>query len=159
MNTAAARNAGVLLERIMEDDAIVHMVEIGESKPLVDLFARLARRQGQTLYCWRPGAGLISLREGEVQVPGCQRTDEVLRYILNSMHFGIFLLCDMETPLSVSDLALLRQIARTETRHVRRVVLLGTDVSLAREVQGARLIRRREHAQVRPRLRDGRWVV
>lgn len=159
MHTAATRNAGALLESIIDDTAVVQLVETDVPQPLVAQLARVMRRRGQALYSWRPGDGLISLREGEVPVPGCLRLDEVLRYILNSMHFGVFLLGGMTPPLSVPDLALLRQVARTPTAHVRRVVILGSDTSLAQDVQEARLIRRREHARIRPRLRDGRWVT
>lgn len=159
MSAAVSQTAAALLEHIIGADATVLMVETAEADSLVEHFARLTRRRGQALYQWRPDCGLLSMREGEMTVPGCQRLGDVLRHVLASVHFGIYLLHGLDVPLAAPARALLQQIARARTEHLRRVVLLGTDTGMVDTIKGAVVVRESEHARVRPRLRDGRWVV
>jgi hypothetical protein len=146
-------------ERILGADGPLVVLETDQADALIEQIRLLARRNGQTVYLWREGIGLNSLREGEVRVPGCLRMGDTLRYVLQSMHFGVYLLADVDVPISSANLSLLRQLTRSRSQQLRRVVLLTSSPTLADTLAGTALFLRRREAQVRPRLRDGRWVT
>jgi hypothetical protein len=120
----------------------------------------LVRRSGQTVYLWTPELGLGNLREEHIGLPGSQRLNIALRYMQQSNHFGVYLLQRLPLPLAMADATLLRQLARANTGHVRRVVLIDppeTVISSFNDVL-VRLSCQSKPAQ-RPRLRDGRWLL
>jgi len=150
-----------IFDRILSASGPLVALKTNDPGLLVEQFRLVARRTGQAVYLWRHGEGLASLRDAQMRVPGCARLGDALRYILQSLHFGVYLLEIPSGPVSATDSALLRQVARAQTGHVRRVVLLGTTASqlggLGDEVVAVDADR---HARsIAPRLRDGRWVV
>lgn len=160
MEAPAVQAGSDIYERIIGADGPLVVLETDQADVLVDQFRLLARRSGQAVYLWREDVGLHSLREGEVRVPNCLRVGDTLRHVLQSMHFGIYLLAGVKAPLSQSNISLLRQLVRARTDHVRRVVLLTDDPALAASVADMALsLSRRDGLRRRPRLRDGRWVV
>ncbi|MDG2536748.1 hypothetical protein P5Y53_03670 [Dyella jiangningensis] len=135
-------------------------LEGGEELGLIGQMRSLVRRSGQTVYLWTPELGLGNLREEHVGLPGSQRLNIALRYMQQSNHFGVYLLQRLPLPLAMADATLLRQLARANTGHVRRVVLLDppeTVISSFNDVL-VRLSCQPKPAQ-RPRLRDGRWLL
>lgn len=147
-------------QRIVDAERAVVVLETGHAEEMIVQFRRLAQRSGQVMYLWREADGLHSLREGDVAVPGCLRVGDTLRYALQSMHFGVYLLADMAPPLSPTVLSLLRQIVRAETPYIRRVVLMTQTPALTSVLESLAVSIDCDHARlVRPRLRDGRWVV
>ncbi|MEX1827671.1 hypothetical protein [Luteibacter sp. CQ10] len=150
-----------LFERILSASGPLVALKATDLAALVDQFRLVARRTGQAAYLWGANEGLVSLRDAQMRVPGCARLGDALRYILQSLHFGVYLLEVPTGPISATDSALLRQLARAQTGHVRRVVLLGTTAAqlggLGDEVV---VVDADRHARsATPRLRDGRWVV
>ncbi|SEN34175.1 hypothetical protein SAMN02800694_3242 [Luteibacter sp. UNCMF331Sha3.1] len=150
-----------VFDRILSASGPLVALKTNEPALLIEQFRLVARRTGQAAYLWRHAEGLVSLRDAQMKVPGCQRLGDALRYILQSLHFGVYLI-DMPPGVpSATDGALLRQLSRTQTGHVRRVVLLGagptllatfeSDVSVVDADWQAR--------STAPRLRDGRWIV
>ena len=161
MMASSPPKAGVeIFERILAAPGGLIVLEGEDVAGLVDDFSAIARHTGQAVYLWQPDSGLASLRDAHARVPGCQRLGNALRYMQQSMHFGVYLLTDLELPLSAMDGTLLRQLARAPGGHVRRVVLLDAPAALVEHLGEAavRISARVEHPQ-RPRLRDGRWVV
>lgn len=147
-------------QRIVDAKRAVVVLETGHAEEMIVQFRRLAQRSGQVMYLWRESDGLHSLREGEVAVPGCVRVADTLRYVMQSMHFGVYLLADMAPPVKPTVMSLLRQIARVQTPYVRRVVLMTQTPALASVLEDVAVSIDCDHARaVRPRLRDGRWVV
>jgi len=123
-------------------------------------FRLLALRTGQSVYYWQADAGITSLREREMRVPGSKRVTDALRYILQSMQFGVYLFTDYEEHLRAPNISLLRQISRIRSGNGRKVVFVGEQVHLPDGLE--ELCERITHLQVgqaRPRLRDGRWVT
>lgn len=159
MEAAGLQPGTDTFDRILGADSPVVVLETEQSEVLVEQFRQVARRSGQAVYVWRRDAGLHSLREGDVRVPGCQRIGDTLRYVLQSMHFGVYLITDVESPMGTAELALLRQLARARADHVRRVVLLGEDSALADSLEGTATVINCRAVGGRPRLRDGRWVI
>ena len=143
-------------EQVLAAEGALVVFETREPDVLVEQFRLQARRSGQAVYYWSDATGLVSLREGSVSVPGCQRFADALRYMLQSMHFGIYLVDGIQAPIADVELRLLRQLVKARTNHVRRVVLMTEDPDLSSSLEGAVTIRQRDRVQFR--LRDGRWV-
>jgi hypothetical protein len=151
------RVGSVLFERILDADKAVLVLETSQPEVLIEQFRQLVRRSGQTAYLWREGEGLHSLREGGVQIPGCLRASDTLRYAYKNVRFGIYLLTGLKPPLRGTQLTLLRRIDQARVDVVRRVVLFSDGPALAESLGDlAMALRHREVASLR--LRDGRWV-
>src|SRR5579859_1365060 len=159
--TASPVQAGAdILERILSARGNLIALDGGEEVDLVGQLRPLVRRSGQAVYLWNPELGLGNLREEHVALPGSQRLNIALRYMLQSNHFGVYILQRLPMPLPMADATLLRQLARSATGHVRRVVLLDPAESLVASFNDVmvRLSCQPKPAQ-RPRLRDGRWML
>jgi hypothetical protein len=148
-----------VFERILAAPAGVVAVRSEDGEALLEQFRGIARHSGQAVYLWRPGQGLSSLRDAYARVPDAQRLGQALRYMQQSMHFGVYLLQELELPLAATDLTLLRQLARATTGHLRRVVLLNAPKALVEQLGDliANIDSEPERRQ-RLRLRDGRWL-
>ncbi|OZB59089.1 MAG: hypothetical protein B7X39_13435 [Lysobacterales bacterium 14-68-21] len=161
MMASSPPKAGIeLFERILSAPGGLIALEGGDMTALLQDFRAIARHTGQAVYLWQPDVGLGSLREAHSKVPGCQRLGNALRYMQQSMHFGVYLMSGIELPLSAMDATLLRQLARAPSGHLRRVVLLDPPAALV-EHFGEAIVRISAEAGLpaRPRLRDGRWVL
>ncbi len=99
-----------------------------------------------------------NLREAHARIPGSQRLGNALRYIQQSIHFGVYLLTRFPLPMSAMDSALLRQLARAPAGHVRRVVLLDAMPTLTASLDDVAVrLSGLAPAEQRPRLR--RWAL
>ncbi|WP_049621487.1 hypothetical protein [Frateuria defendens] len=148
-----------LFERILGAEAGLVVLEGYDGQGLIANFRAIARHSGQAVYLWQPENGLGNLREEHARVPGCQRLGSALRYMQQSMHFGIYLMQGLELPLSSMDNALLRQLARAPGGPLRRVVLVDPPAALAGHLGDVALrLKAPVNAPQRPRLRDGRWI-
>jgi hypothetical protein len=149
-----------VFERILNARGCLVALDDADIEVLIGHFRALVRRTGQAVYAWNPQSGLSSLREEHASLAGSQRLGHVLRYIQQSNHFGVYLLQGLPSPLAAPEVTLLRQLARTPTGHVRRIVLLDAPATL---VEGLSDVIVRMSCQVkpaqRPRLRDGRWLL
>lgn len=136
------------------------VLETAETDDLLRRMRVLAMRSGTSVYGWEPGSGLASLRESGLHVPGSKRLTDALRYVMQSMHFGIYLFSGFEGCVLPVDTLLLRRISRTSTSSERKLVFMGRRVDLAEELDGMydRIV---GTGVARPqlRLRDGRWVA
>lgn len=161
MSVGAAQNqtGAQLLERIVDSPQNVVLLEVANPMAIVDQLRLVARRSGQALYLWQDETGMLSLREGDMLVPGSKRLTDALRFVRRSMHFGIYLVNAGMDALRPPDLSLLLQIARLRDAPSRRVVLMAPrfpvheslePLSVRLSISGG--------DQPRPRLRDGRWV-
>ena len=148
-----------IFERILAAPAGLILLEGCDSPALVEQFRAIVRRSGQAVYLWQPGLGLSSLRDAHARVPDAQRLGQALRYMQQSMHFGVYVLQELELPLAAADLTLLRQLARATTGHLRRVVLLNAPLALVEQLgELITCIDSEPESQQRLRLRDGRWL-
>ncbi len=148
-----------LFKRILAAQGGLIVLEGGDSQVLVEQFRAIARHSGQAVYLWQPDQGLGNLRDPHARVPDCQRLGAALRYMQQSMHFGIYLVSGLELPLSAMESTLLRQLSRQPTGHVRRVVLLEAPAALVDHLGSSAVrLRGQPDGASRPRLRDGRWV-
>jgi hypothetical protein len=147
------------LDRIVNAESVLTILMTDQPEVLVEQFRHVARRSGQSVYVWYPESGLRSLREGDVRVPGCRRVGDTFRYVLQSMHFGIYLMVGVRGVLGRGEKTLLRQLQRASGEHVRRIVLLTNDEALVKSAEDVASVIGADHAGGRPRLRDGRWVV
>lgn len=149
-----------LFERIVQSPQNLIAIETPNAADVLAQFRLLALRTGQSVYYWQADAGITSLREREMRVPGSKRVTDALRYILQSMQFGVYLFTDYAEHLRAPNIGLLRQIARIRSGNGRKVVFVGEGVQLPDGLDD--LVERISHVEtgvLRPRLRDGRWVT
>lgn len=150
---------GDVLERILATSSGLVLLQSEDIDLLVEQLRALVRRSGQAVYLWQPGAGLSSLRDAHVRVPDCLRLCNALRYMQQSMHFGVYFLSGLQLPLSATDDSLLRQLASAPQGFLRRVVLLNAPAALAEHLgDRADHLTCYESQPRRLRLRDGRWL-
>jgi hypothetical protein len=149
-----------IYERILTAPGGLVVLEHDNSVALVEQFRAIARNNGQSVYVWDAENGMENLREAHARIPGSQRLGNALRYIQQSIHFGVYLLTQFPLPMSAMDSALLRQLARAPAGHVRRVVLLDVAPTLVASFDdvAVRMSSSAPQAQ-HPRLRDGRWLL
>jgi hypothetical protein len=160
MIASTPQAAAEILDRIMEASSGLVLLDSADPLGLIAQFRAVARNTGQAMYLWQPDTGLGSLREVHVRVPDCQRLGNALRYMQQSIHFGIYFLVGLELPLSAMDATLLRQLARMPKEHLRRVVLIDVPAALAEHLgELAVRLNSADSSPRRLRLRDGRWLV
>lgn len=160
MMATAPQVAAEILERILGATSGLVVLDSPDSLALIGQFRALARSTGQAMYLWQPDTGLGSLRDAQVRVPDCKRLGNALRYMQQSIHFGIYFLVGLELPLSAMDATLLRQLARMPKEHLRRVVLIDVPVALVEHLgELAVRLNSTDSSPKRLRLRDGRWLV
>ncbi len=144
----------------MQASSVLVVLQGGNSPVLSAQFRSIARRTGQAVYLWQPGVGMSSLRDLHARVPGCERLGSALRYIQQSVHFGIYVLAGVELPLSAEHARLLEQLSVEPKDYLRRVVLLDPPAGLAALLAPAAVvIDATPTLAPRMRLRDGRWLV
>ena len=147
--------ASELLDTIVNAKRSLVLLRCDEAQPLLDLLRRHAIRTGQALYAWNEETGLRSLRDAQLTVPSSGRFADALRHIVQSAHFGVYFFAGHLPPLDAALVPLLRQAARLNGEHARRVVLVGADTELPPGVEAFEL-KRGIAKPPRPRLRDGR---
>lgn len=149
-----------IFDKIMAAPGGLVVLDSKDVHGLIDQFRAIARHTGQAIYLWQPDTGLGSLRDVHVRVPDCQRLGNALRYMQQSMHFGVYFLLGLELPLSAMDATLLRQLARSPKGHLRKVVLIDAPAALSEHLGELATHLCGEDSQPRRlRLRDGRWLV
>jgi hypothetical protein len=149
-----------IYERILTAPGGLVVLEHDHSAALIEQFRAIARHNGQAVYVWDPEDGMENMREAHARIPGSQRLSIALRYIQQSIHFGVYLLSQFQLPMSAMDSTLLRQLARAPAGHVRRVVLLDAAPALVASFDDVAVrLSTKAPATQRPRLRDGRWLL
>lgn len=149
-----------LFDRVLASKQNLVVVETSDVGEVVTQFRQFALRSGQSIYQWQDDVGISSLRESEVRVPGSKRMADALRYILQSMHFGIYLFTDYVGHLRPPNTGLLRQIGRTRGGNERKVVFIGGTMVLPESLdEVSEHLTHERVAPTRLRLRDGRWVT
>ena len=159
-NSLASQANADMLTRILDAPSGLVVLDCVDAQASLAQFRDLARRSGQALYLWEPQAGMSSLRDMHGRFPDCQRLGSALRFMRQSMHFGVYFVLGLELPLSAADATVLHQLACTPTGHVRRVVLLNPPHTLVEHLGEVAVRLHHDNAPARRlRLRDGRWLV
>lgn len=149
----------LLFDRVLASKQSLVVLEADDPAAVLEQFRTFARRSGQSVYSWQDEVGIYSLRDADMRVPGSKRMADALRYILQSMHFGIYLFVDVGQYLRPPNTGILRQIGKVVGGN-RKVVFVGYSKPLPESLD--ELAERLTYAGVRPtrpRLRDGRWVM
>ncbi|HEX6832349.1 MAG TPA: hypothetical protein VF132_02345 [Rudaea sp.] len=151
-----------LFERIVQSPQNLIAIETADTADVLAQFRRLALRTGQSVYTWEPDIGLTSLRESAMPVPSTRRMSDALRYILQSMQFGVYLFHSGIERIRPPNTGLLRQVSRIRTGNGRKVAFVAASLHLPEGLD--ELLERITYSQTgstgsRPRLRDGRWVT
>lgn len=149
-----------LVEDLMTSSARLLVVHTPSAQAVLKEFRRVARLTGKSIYRYSEEIGIYSLKDGDFIVPGSKRLPDALRYIQQSMHYGIYLLDDIAASLRQPNLGLLRQLARARAGNDRKVILIGTDLRIPALLSESVMQFTHHHVlPTRPRLRDGKWVL
>lgn len=148
-----------LLEQILDAEGNLIGIETAHVEEMLEQFRQLALRSGQSVYLWDPESGIAALRQSELRVPGSRRFNDALRFISQSMQFGVYLLIDFEDQIKPPNTALLRRFARVRSGNLRKIVFLGKNLHFPDEIDVlVERIPTVATSSTPPRLRDGRWV-
>jgi hypothetical protein len=156
-----------LFDRIIGSERALLAIETERADELLAQFRQYAVRSGSSIYAWNEDKGIVSLREGQLCVPGSARLPEALRYVQSSPQFGLYLFPNLDDQLRgstqrVQIIGLLRQFARGRSTPggVRRIVLLGPRLDLDDTLEAlVERIADVPESGRNLRLRDGRWVT
>jgi len=148
-----------VLDRIVQSPHNLIVLDSANVAETIAQMRMLAMRGGTSVYAWEAESGIASLRESGLHVPGSRRFGDALRYVLQGVHFGIYLFVDADAHLRPGDTLLLRRISRMPSANGRKLVFVGNRFELPEELDGMfeRLAAGTENIQAL-RLRDGRWV-
>lgn len=123
-------------------------------------FRVMCRRSGKSVYHWSDQHGLISMKAADISVPGSRKLADALRYVMQSMHYGVYVFTGFEAQLQHSCIEYLRGISQSRDGYQRKVVLVGQKVMLPGMLSDHVFhVVEQQPEKLRPRLRDGRWVV
>lgn len=148
-----------LLEQILNSESNLIGIESADIEDTLEQFRQLALRSGQSIYLWDQENGIAAMRHSELRVPGSKRFNDALRFILQSMQFGVYLLIGFEDQIKPPNTSLLRRFARIRSANQRKIVFLSSKLELGEEIDS--LVERLQMgagSSAPPRLRDGRWV-
>ena len=146
-----AEFAQVLHQHIEDSPSILIALYCRGAAEVVKAFEGYSRRHGTTFYAWTMDRGIV--------VPGSRRLGEALRYVQQSVHFGIYLLPVAGQQLTPPTIAQLRQITRASDGVIKRVVLLNEGGDLPASIlEYCAHIQLQPRSSARLRLRDGHWV-
>lgn len=156
-----------LFERIVESERNLIAIDTPRDEEILAQFQRFALRSGRALYTWTERDGIVSLREGDVRVPGSMRLIEALRHISSSIHFGVYVFRGLPAHLQYSTwrgqcMALLRQIGRGAGKagNIRKIVLIEPRAHFGDALDDMmERIADDPNPPKRIKLRDGRWVT
>ena len=157
MSGPDAAITSALLARIIGAERSLILLRCAETELLREQLRLHSIRTGQSLYAWHEEAGLRSVRDGQLPVPGSRRFADALRYVAQSAHFGVYFFSGYPQPFDATLIPLLRQVAKLGGDRVRRVVLLDPDTAMPPLVDFCE-VAWNAGARAKPRLRDGRWV-
>jgi hypothetical protein len=147
-------------EGLVDRDERVLVLHTSDVPSALEQFGRLARRSGLSIYKWSKVSGLQSLKDSDISVPGSNELPDMLRYVLSSKHFGVYIVTDFGFQFGRRCEDFLLQIRRTEFGDARKVILVGENPKIPPWVSGHLVhVVENEPGEFRLRLRNGRWVA
>ena len=160
MQSANRQQVEGFYQQLIERDERVLALHTSDMQSALAQFRLLSRRSGQSLYQWSEATGLQSLKDSDISVPGSRKLVDTLRYVLQSMHYGIYIITDFNRQITARCEDYLLQIQGTRFDDDRKVILVGEEMKLPRRVS-TRLnhVTENDPGEFRLRLRNGRWVA
>lgn len=151
---------GSFYDQLLERESRVIALECVDPEDSLAQFRLCCRRTGRSIYHWNSSAGLQSLKESDIAVPGSRPLVEALRYVVQTMHYGVYLFSGFENQMSSRPMNYLIQLATEPQADDRKVVLIGSELQLPRPLERvADRITEAEQQHRRLKLRNGRWVM
>jgi len=79
------------IEKLIATDYTLFTLETASPEKIIDSF-RYFGRTGRATYVWEDTSGLYRLEASHIRLPNTETPLQVLNYIQNNHHFGIYLL-------------------------------------------------------------------
>lgn len=148
-------DATATLQRVIDSDISIAVLDTPETDRLLSLFKRLTLTTGRAVYDWTPDNGLYRLGIEHIFIPRTRAPVEVVSYIAASRHYGIYLLRNFESALGKPSIQQLFNTIAAKEDDVRRLVMLvGEDLQLPQGLN-ARVARIRHNVRERRTGTDG----
>lgn len=148
-----------LFDALMELEDNLIALHTADPQSSIETIRSLAKRSGQAVYEWDAELGLRSLKAEDIHVPGSRRLNDAMRYVLQSMHYGVYIFTGFERHMRPPAISVIRQISRIRSGAERKVIFVGDRIRLPMQLSGMVAHVMHDSAPVeRPRLRDGKWV-
>lgn len=148
-------DATVTLQRVIDSDISIAVLDTPETDRLLSLFKRLTLTTGRAVYDWTPENGLYRLGIEHIFIPRTRAPADVASYIAASRHYGIYLLRDFENALTKPSIQQLFNTIAAKDDGVRRLIMLvGEDLQLPKGLN-ARVARIRHNVKERRTGTDG----
>jgi len=122
------------LEKVLETRFKLLSIETYDTDRVNDLFTQMSRFSHKAIYMYLLNEGMHRLDAGHITIPRTRTPVEVLDYIDNTPHFGIYILREFNNALEDKKIiAKLKQIATGNKN--RLIILLGEYIELPRELK------------------------
>lgn len=150
-----------LLDEIVEASGPLLSLRSERVTDAIGEFRRLTLRGGHAVYAWNATDGIVSLGASEVRLPGTHRLVDALRYVVQSVHFAIYLFSDFEKQLGPPTIALLKRLGTAERGSEPRLVFVSMDFVFPADIADSIIHLQSDGSGEprRPRLRDGHWLA
>lgn len=112
------------IQRIIDSDYRLAVLDTAEADRLVALFKRLTLTTGRAVYHWTPGSGLCRLGVEHIFIPRTQGPAELLAYVSASRHYGIYLLQHFQDALARASIQRSLEVINQRDDGVRRLVIM-----------------------------------
>ncbi|HHQ41721.1 MAG TPA: hypothetical protein ENK20_05475 [Chromatiales bacterium] len=123
------------IEQIIESRFRIAALATRRPERAREVFERMARFTGRAVYLWERGTGLQRLAGAYEPIPGTGTLRGALDYIASTVHFGVYLIPDVQAELGDPRIEeRLWRIARGPERARRLVVLMDEDPALPRRL-------------------------
>ena len=147
-------------ESLLESESPVIALDVDELEDALLHLRSLSRSTGRSFYAWNETTGLCSMKDSEITVPGCSKFIDALRYISNSLHYGIYIFSGFENQLTHNTQEALRKITKNTGQLKYTIILIGAGLKLPGILNDfIETISHKESDRPQLKLRDGRWLV
>ena len=148
-----------LLQEILKGDSWLVAAHAPDAHATIEELRASCLKEGAAAYIWYLDKGLVSVRECDFSVPGTARISDAMRYVKQSPHYGIYVFPQIPSQY-FRELTQLAHFLNRKRGQERRVVLVGDDleipVGIEAEITHLTVYNKE---QLRPRLRDGKWII
>ena len=117
------------LQKLTDSNYRLAAIETVDNERILEMFKRFNMETGWAVYEWDSAHGLNRLGFEHIFIPKTKSPKEIIKYILNARHFGIYLLFDYSRHLDDKETEeILSKIALKNDGIRRLVVFIDTNV-------------------------------
>ncbi len=117
------------LDQMLDAEFRIISMETYDVSRVQELFVQITRFSNKAFYSWEPGRGMHRIGAAHITIPRTQTLEDVLTHVLNSKHFGVYIINGLTDELEDKKIQdQLLELVNSEVPKV--VVLLGEFIDL-----------------------------